>query len=684
MNVSETSRWTALVWLSVSLSMSFSLGVIAKDPDLDPGYRAVLRSGNASRLAGALNAGAAADARDALGNTPLMLAATYGDAACVETLLGRKASVNATNQAGATALMRAAHSESKVALLLKHGADPNARSALGVSALMVAARVPGNHRTVDLLLAAGADARAASAAGATALMSAAAAADPYSVRSLLRHRADVNANPAPGDFGFVFGGGRTALMWAAYRGNLEIVRLLLDAGADVNAEAVMGTALSQAAWGNQTPVAALLLENGANTHHKSRDDSYAALHWASSAEIPDPGLVNLLIAHGADVNAGGGDNIDAFMGTLQTPLMLARQRGDTPILRALIGAGATNESPISARSPEPPRRDLPAEPGVEVIRAAVAAAVAPLERSALESQANFREHSSKQDCTSCHQQYLPSIALGTSRTHRLTDQTRGEVQLIEMLQNGDRLPLEIALEPVFHPEPAHGYGYLLFAYAAEQLPPTDATDAWVHHLACIQAADGRWQNNIPRPPIQTSDVGATALAIRGLQAYPLPGRASEFKERIDRARRWLWTVRPENTEERVYQLLGLAWAGEAASRLQPLATALLGLQSPDGGWAQLPGLKPDAYATAQAVYALRIGAQTPRSEAALRKAVQYLLANQLADGTWHVRRRAFPFQPTMKSGFPHGRDSWISATASSWAVVALSSMTDIRVSSLKR
>src|SRR5262249_1980460 len=30
-----------------------------------------------------------------------------------------------------------------------------------------------------------------------------------------------------------------------------------------------------------------------------------------------------------------------------------------------------------------------------------------------------------------------------------------------------------------------------------------------------------------------------------------------------------------------------------------------------------------------------------------------------------------PFQPTMDSGFPHRRDSWISAAATSWAVLAL-------------
>jgi hypothetical protein len=37
-----------------------------------------------------------------------------------------------------------------------------------------------------------------------------------------------------------------------------------------------------------------------------------------------------------------------------------------------------------------------------------------------------------------------------------------------------------------------------------------------------------------------------------------------------------------------------------------------------------------------------------------------------------VQRRAFPFQPTMDSGFPHGKDSWISAAGTSWAVMALS------------
>src|SRR6185503_18413809 len=138
------------------------------------------------------------------------------------------------------------------------------------------------------------------------------------------------------------------------------------------------------------------------------------------------------------------------------------------------------------------------------------------------------------------------------------------------------------------------------------------------------------------PPIQTGDIGATALAVHALQRYPLPGRATQFAKQVNRARQWLWAANPQNNEGRIYQLLGLAWAGEPARKLQTLAKALIAEQHSDGGWSQLPDLKSDAYATGQAVYALRVAAGMNGSDPGVERGLRFLLKTQLEDGTWHV------------------------------------------------
>jgi ankyrin repeat protein len=642
------------------------------EPPISPEYSKALRSGDARQLREALDHGAPTNARDAAGTTPLMRAAVYGDLASVRLLIERGADVNATNAAGATALMRASSNYEKTRLLLEHGAKVNTRSALGNTPLMLAARPWNSHKTVSLLLKHGADAKATNDFGATALMAAAAGGDAESVRLLLKYGADPNARPAANQPGFFFGGGRSPLMWAAYHGNNEIAKLLLDAGADVNGEGFTGTPLSQAAWADQTSTARLLIERGAQVNQAHRVWGYTALHWAASTDERNPALANLLLQHGADPNLGGGENVDAFMDVLQTPLMLAKRRGQTPVVNALLHAGATNETPDRVRALPPPARNLPANLDEDTVRLAISQAIPPLQESSLKSKRSFVSHASHQDCTSCHQQYLPMAAISLARKSQVQVDKEAELELVKMVQAGDLKNPEMDWEPLFHPEPVHSKGYALFAEAAEDLPANENTDSWVHHLSVIQGKDGRWYNNLPRPPLQTGDVGATALAVHALQRYGAPGRKAELSKQVERARQWLWAVKPVNTESKVYQLLGLAWAGEPAQKLQPLASALLADQRNDGGWAQLPELKSDAYATGQAVYALRVAGGIPISHPGVERGRRFLVQTQLDDGTWYVRRRAFPFQPTMDSGFPYGRDSWISASATSWAVMALS------------
>jgi ankyrin repeat protein len=671
----------------VCFVLPFSCGLLpirAAEVVMNSEYSAVLRSGEVGKLRESLDHRASANARDPRGNTPLMHAAVYGDPSCLRLLIERGADVNTTNAAGATALMRAASDYEKVALLLKRGADAKARSGLGNTALMLAARPWNSHRAVELLLSHGADAKATNQFGATALMAAAAGGDETSVRLLIKSGANVNAQAGAGHADFILGGGRSALMWAAYRGDLAIMKLLINAGADLNAEGVLGTPLSQAAWADRTAAARLLIERGAKVNQAGHQDGYTPLHWAASTENKDAALTKLLLDHGADPNLGGGENVDAFVGTLQTPLMLARRRGETPILAALLAGGATNETPDKIRALTPPARNIPERLDAATLRTAISRAVAPLQETSIESKKAFVRHVSHQDCTSCHQQFLPMAAIGLAKGQHVSVNTEAEQELVKMVHDGELKNIEADWQALFHPDPVHTKGYALFGYAAEGLPADEYTDSWVHHLSAIQGKDGQWFNNLPRPPIQTGDISATALAVHALQRYSSPGRKTEFAKQVERARRWLLTVKPENNEGRVYQILGLAWAGESTTKLQPLAKMLIAEQRTDGGWSQLPGTKSDAYATGQALYALRVGAGIENSLPAIERGRRFLLETQLEDGTWYVRRRAFPFQPTMDSGFPHGRDSWISAAATSWAVLALSLPEDRETVALKR
>jgi len=135
------------------------------------------------------------------------------------------------------------------------------------------------------------------------------------------------------------------------------------------------------------------------------------------------------------------------------------------------------------------------------------------------------------------------------------------------------------------------------------------------------------------------------------------------------------TVSPRDTQERVFKMLGLLWGGGSESEITREKAALIELQRPDGGWAQMPSMNPDAYASGQALWALH-EAGMPASDPVYRKGTDYLLKTQLEDGTWFVRTRAFGFQPYFETGFPHGRSQFISTVATSWASLALIPLVD--------
>ncbi len=640
-----------------------------------------IRDRDARAVGKLIENGADVNACDAEGNTPLILASFYASPKCVALLLQEGALANVANKDGVTALVRGATNYEKTRLLVDAGARVRVRTAdLGNTPLILAARRAGNSRTVKLLLERGANATERDDAGISPIMSGTASGDLETVQLLLDAGAKADDFPKSNDprDTDMAAGLRTPLMWAAYYNDVRMVRLLLEHGADPNQSTYFGSPLSQACWNDGFEAAALLIDRGANVNARDAVAGFTPLHWAAGDESLRPHLVKLLLGSGADPNAAGGEAVGALGLTPQTPRLIAEKRGRTAIVDALVAAGAKDQ-------PQPekiatPHRALPENLEDSTLIASAEKALSVLQASATSSREAFVRHASKQDCVSCHQQYLPMAAVGHARNRSIRFDQEAAREQINLLRDLVRNPFENrerVVQTLFHPDPAHSFGYRLFGFVAEGVPPDAMTDGQVHHLVTVQSSDGRWINNLPRPPMLSSDVSATALAIHAIKNYGWQGRREEFAASIEHARGWLWTVAAVTNEETVFQLLGLHWAGESAEKLSCLARSLQQEQRKDGGWGQLPTLESDAYATGEALYTLAQFVKDPMTDAAWQRGLRFLLERQEDDGTWHVARRAFPFQPTMNSGFPHHRDSWISAAATSWAVLALTQVLPI-------
>jgi hypothetical protein len=277
----------------------------------------------------------------------------------------------------------------------------------------------------------------------------------------------------------------------------------------------------------------------------------------------------------------------------------------------------------------------------------------------------------KTGCFSCHHNSIPAMALGAARDRgfKVGEQTAAEEsKQILALVNAGR-------EKLMQGDSFGGVqftaGYTLAGLAANKQTPNKTTDVLARYLLGRQSADGRWTIPINRPPSESSDFTTTALAVRALQVYAPKNAQAEMEARVQRARAWLAKATPLDNEDLSFQLLGLAWAKADKQTILSAAKALLSQQRKDGGWGQHSSMASDAYATGQALVALRLAAELPVADRAYQRGVSYLLADQSENGSWLVLTRTIPLQKYFESGFPYGDNQWISVAASSWATMAL-------------
>ena len=128
---------------------------------------------------------------------------------------------------------------------------------------------------------------------------------------------------------------------------------------------------------------------------------------------------------------------------------------------------------------------------------------------------------------------------------------------------------------------------------------------------------------------------------------------------------------PTDTEDQVFRLRLAHELKLPPPTVERFAQELLGGAGRRGGCAKKAG--DEARCIRDRFRARRTERGRRRIVPALRLAagLEYLLQTQKPDGSWQVESRAKPLQEYFESGFPHGKDQFISAFATGWATEAM-------------
>ncbi len=214
-------------------------------------------------------------------------------------------------------------------------------------------------------------------------------------------------------------------------------------------------------------------------------------------------------------------------------------------------------------------------------------------------------------------------------------------------------------------------GYALWALDIGQHAPDDKTEAMVEYVLNYQKELGTWKITVDRPPAEASNFTTNYVALRGLNRYGNARQRETIATRATAIKQWLESADVADTEDQVFRLRLAHELKLPAEKAERFAQKLLGEQDPEGGWVQKRGMKPDAYATGSVLVALHEAGGLSCQHPAWLRGLDYLLRTQKSDGSWHVENRTKPLQEYFESGFPHGKDQFISAFATGWATEAL-------------
>jgi squalene cyclase len=274
-------------------------------------------------------------------------------------------------------------------------------------------------------------------------------------------------------------------------------------------------------------------------------------------------------------------------------------------------------------------------------------------------------------CFSCHHQAMPVLALTTARARGFDvdeKEIARQVQFTAEFLEKNRENYEMGKGQGGQADTA---GYALLTLNAGGYKSDATTAAVVEYLLLRDKDRGFWKATSQRPPSEASPFTTTFVALAALKNFGPDAKNKLIGARMDKTRAWVVNTQPRDTEDRVFQLKALHLTGAEDKYVLAASEELIKQQRKDGGWAQLDSLQSDAYATGSVLVTLHEAAGLSVKDETYQRGVEFLLKTQKSDGSWHIASRSRPFQTYFESGFPHGKDQWISSAGTSWATMAL-------------
>ena len=291
-------------------------------------------------------------------------------------------------------------------------------------------------------------------------------------------------------------------------------------------------------------------------------------------------------------------------------------------------------------------------------------------------QKGAENYPNNRDCFSCHHQTLPMLAMHDASEAGISiDEAlmKDQVQFIRDL-------FEDRLDSITEGKSLGGRsltaGYLLWSFELGGMNKDNFSDAFVSYILKQQKEEGNWDVQTNRPPSEESKIHTSYLAIYYMDHF-VRGADLEKKVKaaIAKAQPWIVASKTHSQEDFNGKYKALIALDAPAQEIEAARQELLKRQRKDGGWAQLPDMKSDAYATGQTLHALVTGTVPSERDSAFRMAIDrarsYLIRTQKEDGSWFVKSRSKPIQKFFDNGDPHGKDQFISIAATSWATAAL-------------